>query len=62
MGRPRKKQFISRSLGYHGVGLGTLFEPVDKVGQICRDLSVQNGRVMREIHDGMVAVAATDRH
>jgi putrescine aminotransferase len=31
-----------------------LFEPAGKVGQICRDLSVQNGLVMRAIRDGMV--------
>jgi putrescine aminotransferase len=31
-----------------------LFEPVGKVGQMCRDLSVENGLVMRAIRDGMV--------
>ena len=31
-----------------------LFEPAGKVGQICRDLCVQNGLVMRAIRDGMV--------
>jgi putrescine aminotransferase len=31
-----------------------LFEPVGKVGQICRDLAVENGLVMRAIRDGMV--------
>jgi putrescine aminotransferase len=31
-----------------------LFEPTGKVGQICRDLCVQNGLVMRAIRDGMV--------
>jgi len=31
-----------------------LFEPVGKVGLICRDLCVKNGLVMRAIRDGMV--------
>jgi putrescine aminotransferase len=31
-----------------------LFEPAGKVGQICRDLCVKNGLVMRAIRDGMV--------
>ena len=31
-----------------------LFQPEGKVGQICRDLCVKNGLVMRAIRDGMV--------
>jgi putrescine aminotransferase len=33
---------------------GALFEPVGKVGILCRDLAVENGLVMRAIRDGMV--------
>ncbi|MEK0084533.1 aspartate aminotransferase family protein [Benzoatithermus flavus] len=33
---------------------GELFQPVGKVGLVCRDLCVENGLVMRAIRDGMV--------